>query len=428
MEKKENPWWMSFDRIALVLFVIGAWTVNGSNQLRVLGITLVICFIAKYCLSSARWKYSDHPKEVFCYLLWGIWVGLSGLLVCSSKVFFWMNYRVLLQMCIMIICIYGMLRLRMSERLLYSVIIVGCVVQMLAVRLGYSLDLDENEIISGVEQLGENRVSGLVGNANGLGFIMLSGVHCAMQMWRMKPSPLNLLWKILLVCFLISAIYMTFATGSRKTTMALGMLVVSWLVWLLPQNKGVSVLLLRIVLVLSIIAVSGTILAFVMNDTVVGQRFIALSERGGGSIVEGAEEDVRADMYKEGWKLFLAHPIAGVGLGHFQLYYWKGMYSHSDYMEPLACTGLVGFIIYQSFNLFLLMRISRLRRRVRDADEKYKLGAMLLTLVVHLLLGVGCPYWSAQRPYILLTIFATYTWMLERRLREGVRIKVMRHS
>ncbi len=422
MIKKEKPWFFCFDRWALFLFTLGAVTVHGANQLRILGGVLALSFIYKYIASNAKWKGLDHPPEVLSYTLWGLWTGLTGLLVCTSYEFFWQNYRVLLQMIVMIWAIYGLLRLRMSEKLVYYAIILGCVIQIVAVKLGYSFEKDIG-IVVGEEQFGEERIAGLTGNANTLGFVMLAGFYCIMQVWRMKRSPINIVIKLMLIGLVAVSAYVTWQTGSRKTSSAMAVLIVGWSVWLLPQNKGINSLFLRVGSVIVLLIMGGIVVSFVSYETVVGKRFDQLLERGHGSIVVGVEEDIRFEMYQAGVRMFLEHPITGVGLGHFQLHFWRGLYSHSDYVEPLACTGLVGFLLYHSFNFFLLKRLLMLYRRVQNKDEKYKIGCMILVLSVHLLLGLGAPYWQTQRTFILMTTFVTYTWMLEKQYTEHTHLR-----
>jgi O-antigen ligase len=233
----------------------------------------------------------------------------------------------------------------------------------------------------------------------------------------MKKSPINYIPKALLVAFVVVAVYVTFQTGSRKTSTAMTILIVVWVIWLLPQGKGVITLIWRASAGIVILIIGWSLLTLVLDETMVGKRFNELIDRGNGSLVLGVDEDIRIDMYRAGWRMFTEHPVAGVGLGHYQVFYWKGAYSHSDYIEPLACTGLVGFMIYHCFSILLARRILRLRKRVRDQNEKYKLDVMLLVLVTGWLLGFGAPYWSIQRHFVLVTTFAAYTWMLERRLK-----------
>jgi hypothetical protein len=411
---------MSFDRWVLVLFVLGAWFLSGSNQLKVLGLLLSLGFIYKYVTSDQRWKFLDHPPETFSYTLWGVWVGATGLIVCTSIEIFYTNYRTLVLTCIMIWIVYGMLRQKLDDRLLYKVIIIASLGHIAAVQLGYTMELSTGEIITDAAASGDDRVAGLVGNANGLGFVMVYGVECAILLWRMKRSSFNIFWKLFLILFVLLSAYITFSTGSRKTAAAIVVLIVGWLVWLLPIGKGVSTLFVRLGMIGLTLVISVSAFSFLIHKTLVGERFTQLSDRGKGSIVVGVEEDIRYEMYQEGLRMFREHPVAGVGLGHFNVYFWKGLYSHSDYIEPLACTGLVGFLLYHSFYFFLFRRLLKLYRRVRNGDEKYQIGGMLLALSVHLVLGFGSPYWQSQRTFILLIIFVTYTWMLEEKYKRPV--------
>jgi O-antigen ligase len=416
MIRNEKPWWLSIDRWALALFVCATVVVNGKNVLRIVGIGMALAFMFKYAKSRATMKWTSHPPEVLAYTTWGIWTGLSGLVVCTYYDFFLTNYLLLLQMIAMIWLVYGLLRFKMSDRLVYWAFIVGCLVQLLALKMGYSFERYTG-IVEGAEQMGEARITGLTGNANSLGFIMITGVCCAMLLWRMKKSPINYIPKALLVAFVVVAVYVTFQTGSRKTSTAMTILIVVWVIWLLPQGKGVITLIWRASAGIVILIIGWSLLTLVLDETMVGKRFNELIDRGNGSLVLGVDEDIRIDMYRAGWRMFTEHPVAGVGLGHYQVFYWKGAYSHSDYIEPLACTGLVGFMIYHCFSILLARRILRLRKRVRDQNEKYKLDVMLLVLVTGWLLGFGAPYWSIQRHFVLVTTFAAYTWMLERRLK-----------
>jgi O-antigen ligase len=153
-----------------------------------------------------------------------------------------------------------------------------------------------------------------------------------------------------------------------------------------------------------------------MENTVVGKRFEEFINSGQGHIVWAAESNIRYEMYVAGIEMFMDHPLAGVGLGHFVLFFPTGHYSHSDYIEPLATTGGIGFLLYQGFYIVLLLRLRRLLRIVRGIDERYLLQAMALTVFGFLLLGIGGPHWNSHITFILLTTFTSYTWILEHQL------------
>ena len=141
-----------------------------------------------------------------------------------------------------------------------------------------------------------------------------------------------------------------------------------------------------------------------------------MMEAGGGSIFQGFEHNVRHDMYVEGFKIFLQHPIFGVGLNNFGKYFYTGQYSHSDYMEPLATTGLVGFAFYQAFYVILFLRTRRLLKVVTDPGVRYKLKMILIGLGAIMVIGFGAPHYTSQAVFLLLLAFSVYTWNLQRQV------------
>jgi O-antigen ligase len=93
----------------------------------------------------------------------------------------------------------------------------------------------------------------------------------------------------------------------------------------------------------------------------------------------------RVEMSRDTWRIFLAHPIAGTGLGTLQNVFprYETLYdgnlvihSHNDYIELLAETGLIGGICGALF-LVLLFRESwtRMLQAKHSADLAYHIGA-----------------------------------------------------
>jgi O-antigen ligase len=108
--------------------------------------------------------------------------------------------------------------------------------------------------------------------------------------------------------------------------------------------------------------------------------------------------------------MFLQEPIAGVGLGQFQARFVTGQYSHSDIIETLSTTGIVGFLLYQSFFVLLLVRLRRLLRMTRDPLERYQYKTMALAIVVIILFGLGGPHINSQPVFTFLATLSAYTW------------------
>jgi len=124
---------------------------------------------------------------------------------------------------------------------------------------------------------------------------------------------------------------------------------------------------------------------YIMESTPVGGRFRAASRDP--HVSEG-----RYELYREGWKMFQRAPFQGVGLGNFVVHSGYRAYAHSDAMETLATTGLVGFVVYFSIYLVLWRRLRRVLQARPDATSRYMAGLYQAVIVTSLIQGLGTPH------------------------------------
>ena len=131
------------------------------------------------------------------------------------------------------------------------------------------------------------------------------------------------------------------------------------IVYLLLRRRGLAK---------NLLAVFAVLLAALMIVTWLGvgrilQRFSSMQTL---EVTEGK----RAAMRRGAWHIFLDHPLAGTGLGTFQIVYppYESLYdakvvnhAHNDYLEALAETGslgglccawFLGVLLLKSFSLF----------------------------------------------------------------------------
>ena len=96
-------------------------------------------------------------------------------------------------------------------------------------------------------------------------------------------------------------------------------------------------------------------------------------------------ESRRVEMTKDTWRMFLAHPVFGTGLGTLEEAFpryetvYDGLvinHAHNDYVEALAETGLIGGLFGAAF-LVILFRGGwlRLRRAKNPMDLAFHVGA-----------------------------------------------------
>ena len=122
----------------------------------------------------------------------------------------------------------------------------------------------------------------------------------------------------------------------------------------------------RSLIILSLIALPSF---YLMNNTVLGERFIATTSNTEAlteNHVEGTFFENFGDRgvyYVLGWKALTDKPITGIGLNNFKhKYYYQVL--HSEFMIQLAELGLIGFFFYVSFNISLLSAIQKERMRM----------------------------------------------------------------
>jgi len=108
----------------------------------------------------------------------------------------------------------------------------------------------------------------------------------------------------------------------------------------------------------------------------------------------------RKEIWSATWQMFKSHPVAGLGFGG----YWIGItryhpasgeitpqQAHNDYLELMACGGLIGCALAA---WFLVIFFRRARSSLRSADSYYRaasLGAItgMFGVVVHSFVDFG---------------------------------------
>jgi O-antigen ligase len=403
MRHKEKAWWGQWDRIILFLFVLGSGVVSAANALRTLGILLVLTlgFLLISRVKQRTAPVNRFPPELICYTLWVMWTGVTGYFIAQNLEIFWMDYWIVLQILVMIWTIYGLLRFKLTPQVVFFAGFVYTGVQVIAVLTGLSQVSDLTQVT--------DRITGLTNNPNGLGFLVVTGLGMTAYFWQARFLP-NLLRKGAILGLIALGGYVTAISGSRKSLLLYGAFLVLWGVFILPHGRGVQIFLTRLLVVAAIGATIVVTIPLIMEGTAFGTRWNELTKGGQLDVGEGLRENVRYEMYTAGLQMFRNHPFAGVGLGQYKVLFATGAYSHSDIIEPLATTGGVGFLLYQSFYLILLVRLRKLYLATRDRGEQYRLKVMGLGMLVILLFGLGMPHICIQPVFIYLATLSAYTW------------------
>ena len=404
-------WLKSPACIALFIFMLGAMVLTGQGHQQACGILLVLVFFIAVMIRSLKVLF-PIPLEIKMLIAWVMWAGATGLLVMIHKETFWRygGLRQVLQVLVLVIAVYGIARMHREPALKAMMfgIIVGGILQALvtqdAVQAGGGglAELDATE-----------RAQGLTLNANTLGFLMSWAMLAAFMFWKQKRGKTH---KIVMVgTFLLIPIlcYGMLASGSRKSLVLFAFVSAAWFWYAMAPRKRAKAAAWKMGVIAAGIAISGPVSVYVMNNTLAGKRMA--DKLSGGDIVSA--EQGRYWMYIEGLEMASEHPVFGVGINQYQHYSSFGSYSHSNYIEPLATTGIIGFVLYQGIFFIPLFRAWRLTKIIDDPTTIYQLKVIVVMCIAILLLGFGSPFYTSSTVMSFLALFSGYTHSILQQVR-----------
>ena len=143
---------------------------------------------------------------------------------------------------------------------------------------------------------------------------------------------------------------------------------------------------------------------------------------------EGSAEQ-RFEIGKVATAIIRDHPVEGVGLGAYgfahEIYAQSGAFSpiaagrrdtHNTYLNVMAETGIVGFVLFMALFGMAMFHSERVRRRIRDKFPRYSQQLLYLNLGLlgYLLAGIFGSFSGLSFPYIYLAVLVAMTTMAER--------------
>ncbi len=317
-------------------------------------------------------QLKEFPPEIYIYTFFVIW-GLTGLFVVVDSDVYWLMYTRAVQVFILMVLVtlvmltYGDPRLPLIAMALTSLSF-----------LAYSYfggDITTLEIDSQ-----KDRIGGLIGNANGFGYIMLLGVVSAFYFWQEHRS--------IIVRFVILVLISIFGVGilvsaSRKTFLGFVLFFVFWFVFCMRKTLLNNWKFVLASLVLLIFAYQGVY--YVLEHTYLGSRFFEFQN------MQDIKGDNRYELYKEGFAMANKNPFFGVGIGNYGYHAYELTYAHSDWMEILSTMGYVGLSIYIIFYAAIFLRMRKIIRLTNDPKIVYYINFWRAFLLAHLIIAFGRP-------------------------------------
>ena len=141
-------------------------------------------------------------------------------------------------------------------------------------------------------------------------------------------------------------------SGSKKALIVAAVSIFLIVVFRNPDYRKILIGLLvgTVLIVLMIFAVYKIPVLY----TAIGKRFERMFAALQGTGRDGSTA-TRLRLIGYAWNTFKSYPILGVGLDAFRHLNPQGLYAHNNYLELLASLGILGFLIYYSLPIGVLI-------------------------------------------------------------------------
>ena len=253
-------------------------------------------------------------------------------------------------------------------------------------------------------------------NPNGLGMAFVAGIWAILYHQQKRKVPLILAGALVALFG-----YGIMLTGSRKSLIGTGLVIILWLfLCFLPslKGKGSFIGIITFLVMIILVLIIGRGFSSMYANSKIASRMEGL--------LYGATEGSRSDMYRAGFEILKANPLFGTGFAGFQYYY--GCYSHASLVEIPVSGGIIGASWYFCAYFISIRRIINIYTKTKEIQD-LALESMRIKMVL-ILFVVMCFYTICIiHPYqfdsgVLFGIIFGETAYLENRVSSRQRMQV----
>ena len=176
-------------------------------------------------------------------------------------------------------------------------------------------------------------------NPNTLGLVM--GIGTFMAVFPERPP--RLLGWLIRIALLFVFLLVTVNTGSRSSLICELAVIAMFVYSKLKNAKGslVDRIVRNTAIVLTVFISATVVISFFVSGNTTSSAVQRLVENFNSESFSG-----RTDLYDIAWEMYRENPISGIGYNCFASMSGHGYFTHSTYMELLACTGTIGFALF----------------------------------------------------------------------------------
>ncbi len=243
--------------------------------------------------------------------------------------------------------------------------------------------------------LAGQRVGAEINNVNAIGLqTCISVIICAFfGLYENK--------KVYYVLSIIPLI-VSLGTGSRKVLL----MIILGIICLFIQNKGSKKdainIIKKLVILIIMIFFAWNIMRLPMFQTIFNRFNSMLNVITGKGNVDDSTA-VRKQFIQAGLEQFIETPILGIGVSNSSYVTLKATndktYLHNNFVELLACTGIIGFLLYYSLFIYLLYELFRYVK----TNNNFAIISFII-LAVNIILDYGVVSYYGKNTYIYILL------------------------
>jgi O-antigen ligase len=267
----------------------------------------------------------------------------------------------------------------------------------------------------------QGRATGTVGNANLYGLALIASLVCALDMFFSRKS------KLLRLAFLASVpllLYMLGEAGSRKAMIAVPTYFAIVLVLRFKSNLGKRPGYALVMAGVMLAGLVGSVIYLQTSKHFDRMELVVSAVESGDIEKAGGSAQGRLYLYKRGLEIAAAHPALGVGLDNFRLMLpgysgtRGGTYAHSNFVEMLADTGVVGFLLYFSIYVSVFRRLWRSAKRLRDRKQQELYVSTFALMAIYVVYDFAMVSYSEKLSWLVLASIIAAAYLLDKAARQ----------
>ncbi len=373
---------------------------------KIIGLILLYFFFISVLKSGKKIHIS---REVYFIFGWLLICLISGFVASDIKLVYGRIFTIL-QLLIFFIVGYSIIfqgNIRVNA--IFYVFIISVVIAFL-----YGLITQENTALV----VTRNRIVGTAGDPNQIAVFGAFSILFAVYLVIIEKNRLLKLFIMILITILIIGIV---KTQSRQGIL---LIIVSTITFLIVSNadqfkksdkKSKIIFRLLLTLVISFIVISVVIYFFKQSDYYYRvQALISFVKISFGSSSDNITKMIDYSAYERkklmlfGIKIWLDHPLIGVGLDNFRVVikeYWpisNRLYSHNNYIELLSTIGTIGMVVYYGIYLSIIKKLNAILKKLDNDNKNIKLTHIFITAMLSLMI----------LDVVTVTYYTKFTWIL----------------